>query len=213
MAALLPLYFSSFFVALSGALMPGPLFAATISESMKRGPSVGPKIISGHALLEGVLVVGLMLGFAPFLQKDVFTIFISFAGSILLFWMALGMFRGLPDLEVNWQGKSAKEGNLMAAGMLLSVTNPYWIIWWATIGLSFMIHAQKAGAWGVIVFYLGHETADVVWFSFLSAAVGKGRHLMSDRMYRIIIGSAAVILCGFAVFFGWTGMEKFLKMI
>lgn len=213
MTVLLPLYFSSFMVALSGVLMPGPIFTTTISESIRRGPTAGPRIISGHAILEGILVVALVLGLAPLLRKDLFFIGISFAGAAILVWMGLGMFRGLNGLKLDWETGTRKGGNLMAAGVLLSISNPYWVIWWATIGLSFMAHAQEAGLLGVLAFYLGHITADIVWFSLVSAAVGKGRHFISDRTYRIIIAVSALVLFGFALFFAVSGMKRLIGIL
>ncbi len=111
------------------------------------------------------------------------------------------------------EGKSEGKSRLMLSGVLLSVGNPYWVIWWATIGLGFMAHAQELGVWGVLAFYLGHETADVAWFSLVSSAVGKGRHLMSNRLYRGIVAGSAVVLIGFAVFFSWSGLERLISVI
>ena len=49
---ILLVFFSSFVLALSGALVPGPLFTLTVSESLRRGAKAGPLIILGHGLLE-----------------------------------------------------------------------------------------------------------------------------------------------------------------
>ena len=51
--------------------MPGPLLTATISESSQRGFITGPLMIAGHAILELVLVIALLLGLAPFFQQPV----------------------------------------------------------------------------------------------------------------------------------------------
>ncbi len=46
--------------------MPGPLLTATISESSQRGFIAGPLLITGHAILELVLVIAFLLGLARF---------------------------------------------------------------------------------------------------------------------------------------------------
>ncbi len=51
---------SSFVVALSGALMPGPLLTVTVGEATRRGFWAGPLIILGHGLLELTLVLLLL---------------------------------------------------------------------------------------------------------------------------------------------------------
>ncbi|MFO7849717.1 MAG: LysE family transporter, partial [Spirochaetia bacterium] len=119
------LFISSFLIALSGAMMPGPLLTATIGESVKRGAKAGPLIMSGHALLEGALVIALMFGLAPLLQRDTFFIGVSFAGAAILAWMSVGMLRSVPSLKIDWD-TGAGEGrgsNIIAAGALLSIAN------------------------------------------------------------------------------------------
>lgn len=215
------LFVTSFVIALSGAMMPGPLLTATISESVKRGPVAGPLIMSGHALLEGVLVAALIAGVAPLLQRDTFFVMVSFGGACILTWMAYGMFRSLPSLRIEWgddtsadAGQSGYErggvGRPMKIGILLSLANPYWLVWWATIGLGLVARSQTVGLLGVLIFFLGHQAADFAWYSLVSTAVGKGRRFFSDRIYRSIIAVSAVVLIGFAIYFGWSGAERLL---
>src|SRR6056297_143666 len=226
MVVLMSLFISSFVIALSGAMMPGPVLTATISESIKRGPLAGPLIMSGHALLEGALVAALIAGVAPLLQRDLFFVGISFGGAVILGWMAYGMLKSLPGLKIEWGegagedapakeniGKGGERGGssavgVMRTGVLLSIANPYWVVWWATIGLGLVARAQKVGLLGVLFFFLGHQAADFAWYSLVSTAVGKGRCFFSDRLYRVIIAVSAVILVGFAVYFGWSGAER-----
>ena len=222
MLALFSLFVSSFLIALSGAMMPGPLLTATISESVKRGPLAGPLIMSGHLLLEGALVVALIAGLAPLLQQDLFFVGVSFGGALILGWMAFGMFRSLPTLRIEWgsggfdgaavgnteAGQAAQNTRAMRIGVLLSLANPYWVVWWATIGLGLVARAQKVGLLGIVIFFIGHQTADFAWYSLVSTTVGKGRRFFSDRVYRGIIAVSAVVLIGFAVYFGWSGAER-----
>ncbi len=223
MLTLPSLFISSFLIALSGAMMPGPLLTATISESVKRGPVAGPLIMSGHMLLEGALVLALIAGVAPLLQKDLFFIAVSFGGALILGWMAIGMFRSLPTLRIEWgtgergnsdvqnsetDGVVTSSGGALRTGVLLSIANPYWVVWWATIGLGLVARAQKVGLLGIVIFFLGHQAADFAWYSIVSTAVGKGRRFFSDRVYRGIIAVSAVVLVGFAVYFLLSGAER-----
>ena len=69
MEKLTAIFISSFIIALSGALMPGPVLTITISESTKRGFIAGPLIVLGHAILEISLLVLLVLGFADLINN------------------------------------------------------------------------------------------------------------------------------------------------
>lgn len=208
MIALLTIFSTSFVVAFSGAMMPGPLMTATISESGIRGPWVGPKMIAGHALLEILLLITLFFGLEPLFKNEWFFVIVSLVGGGIMIWMANGMFRSIPTLEIKTDTTSSKRMNLYLSGILMSLANPYWIIWWATIGLGYVMISKAQGITGVIFFFLGHIFGDLVWYSAISFAVGKGRQFFSNRTYKILVGACAVFLFSFAVWLVVTGIGK-----
>lgn len=210
MIALFSIFFSSLLIAFSGAMMPGPLLTVTISESSRRGHVVGPLLISGHAILELVLVVALLFGLGPILKNELFFLIVALLGGVIMFWMAYGMFRSLPTLSVNSNVRAEKKNNLVFAGALMSLANPYWIIWWATIGLGYIIHSQKLGFWGVLFFFVGHILGDLIWYWTISFTVGKGKKLFTDKVYRILIAVCGVFLVGFALFLVVSALMKIL---
>jgi threonine/homoserine/homoserine lactone efflux protein len=205
---LLTIFVSSFVIAFSGALMPGPLLTAAISESSQRGFIVGPLMIAGHAILELVLVVTLLLGLAPFLQLPAVFVATALAGSVILFWMAWGMFRSLPSLHLSWDSDRKQRKNPVLSGILMSVANPYWIIWWATIGLGYILYSWQFGLAGVAFFFTGHILADFVWYSLVTAAVAGGRRFLTDGLYRGLIAVCATFLIVFAGYFAYAGLTK-----
>lgn len=193
-------FITSFTIALSGALMPGPLLSATISESVRRGPSAGPLFILGHGVLEIILITALFLGLAPFLNQPVVFKVIALAGGGFMIFMAVGMFREIKTLSLDTAGDEPVKGNIVLLGAGLSLANPYWIIWWATIGLGYILSAGKMGLPGIAAFFAGHILADLLWYAVVSAGVAKSRKLMSDRIYRIMIGVCAGFLVSYAVY-------------
>jgi threonine/homoserine/homoserine lactone efflux protein len=208
LAELVTIFFSSFIIAFSGAMMPGPLLTATVSESSKRGFRAGPMLIAGHGILEMGLLVLLLLGVAPYLQREGVFAVIAIAGGAILLWMAFGMFRTLPTLSLSLQAGKTDNNSLIVSGILLSLANPYWIIWWATIGFGYILHSRQYAVWGIIFFFTGHILADLVWYSAVAAAVGKGRHLFTDGIYRGIMGTCAAFLVVFACYFFYAGLQK-----
>ena len=193
--------------------MPGPLLTATISESSKHGFIMGPLMITGHAILELVLVIAFLLGLAPFFQQPVVFVAIALIGSIILFWMAFGMFRSLPSLRLSWEGDQKRRSHPIISGILMSVANPYWIIWWATIGLGYILYSWRFGYWGIAFFFVGHILADLVWYSLIAAAVAGGRHFLTNRLYRGLIAVCAVFLIVFAGYFAYAGFKKLNTII
>ena len=191
--------FSSFVIALSGALVPGPLFTITVSESAKRGASTGPLIILGHAILEVVIIILILSGLSPFLKHETTRWVISLMGGGMLILMGGMILKDLPKAGLVYTEDEQKQGmNLILTGILASLSNPYWVIWWATIGLGYLVSSLKFGLAGVALFFLGHISADLAWYSIISYAVARGRKVMGNRGYK-----AVLMLCGvFLIFFG-----------
>ncbi len=213
MLILLTIFASSFVVAFSGAMMPGTLLTVTISESSRRGPVAGPLLILGHAILEIGLIAALLLGLAPLFTKEWFFIAIALAGGGILLWMGYGMFRALPSLSLTLEAETEQRNNLVLTGILMSAANPYWIIWWATIGLGYIFHSTKYGLWGLLFFFVGHILADLLWYSLISTAVGKGRSFFSDRIYKGLIGSCATFLVCFACYLLYKAIQTLMPSV
>ena len=208
---LMTIFASSFVIALSGAMMPGTLLTVAISESSKRGVLAGPLLILGHGILEVVLLVALFMGMAPLFKEAWFFIFISIAGGSILLWMAAGMFRSLPSLTLSLEPGDEKSGNIILTGILMSAANPYFIIWWATIGLGYILQSGEYGLAGILSFFSGHILADLTWYTIISTAVGKGRSFFSDKVYRGIIGCCAGFLVLFSVYL-FFGVIRYLRI-
>lgn len=209
----------SFVMALSGALMPGPLLTYTIARTMqspRRGYLVGAWVIAGHALLEGVLVTGLALGVAEFLRAPLALKVIGAAGAGVLAFMGVGLVRqsavslrrGSPDTA---QGAPPAAGaaagmHPVLAGTLISLSNPYWWVWWVTVGSATLIRFDASLAnWKVLVaFFLGHEAGDLAWYVAVSTAVHFGRRTVSRRVTDVLLVVCGVFLVGFGLYLGLT---------
>ena len=210
MPILVTIFATSFLLALSGALMPGPLLTVTIGESPRRGYMAGPLLILGHGLLEVALVAAIVMGLAPVLRAPVVFITTAIIGAGVLGWMAWDMFRSLPHMTLRVPAGPTTGRNLVTAGALLSLANPYWSIWWVSIGLGYITHSLGQGAWGLVFFFLGHILADLTWYSAVSTMIWKGGRFIGDRTYRYMIAACATFLVIFAGFFAVSGLRALL---
>ena len=196
MFSLLTIFAGAFVVGLSGAMAPGPVLTVTISETLKRGFKAGPLIVLGHAFLEIILLLLIAAGLGPFFQHPtVTTIFLS-AGGVVLLWMGARMVitnKRTTEDALNAKGAESPYGPVLA-GIVLSLTNPFWIIWWVTVGMGFVMQSLQFGIAGLLSFYFGHILADLAWYSFVSFSVSAGRRLCPPMLYRIVF-----ITCGLAL--------------
>ncbi len=193
---------TSFFVALSGALVPGPLFTITVAESAKRGFISGPLIILGHAILELTLIALLLIGLSPFFKRQGVIIAISLLGGAMLVIMGAMMIREARHARISTELEGEGSGmHPVIAGIVGSISNPYWTIWWARIGLGYLVSAIKLGTLGIVVFFIGHITADLGWYSLISFTVAKGKKFMGDKGYRILLYICGIFLVVFGIWF------------
>jgi threonine/homoserine/homoserine lactone efflux protein len=196
---LLSLAALSFFAALSGAVVPGPVFVMVVSESLKKGVKAGPLIVLGHLIIEALIIVAILMGLDALLNSAQSTIIISYMGGAVFLLMGLFLFNAARNLKGNvvseTNTKLASHG-LVATGFLSSGSNPQFFLWWLTTGISTIAVAlSSAGTAGFIAFLIGHAAADLLWFSFISWSVEKGRNYLNPKAVKaILIGSAVFLL-------------------
>lgn len=208
------LFWGSFVVALSGAMMPGPMLTATVSEVMKKGFIAGPLVVVGHGLLEILLLVALAAGLSVWLTSDVAIGWLGLVGGTLLIVMGIHMAwtssqAVARSMSVQEDAPVALRGPI-AAGVVTSLSNPYWTLWWATIGLGYAAIALEHGVLGLASFYTGHILADLAWFSLVAAAVSSSRTICSPRIYRMVLVLCGVVLVGLGVWFIVSGRQRLM---
>jgi threonine/homoserine/homoserine lactone efflux protein len=207
----------SFVMALSGALMPGPLFTYTIARTLRTpraGWLVGARVILGHAALEAVLLIGLVLGVVEFLRAPLAVKIIGVAGAGFLLYMGFGLIREtirgkameLSEVSGDAEARGSLAGRLnpMAAGALVSMGNPYWWVWWATIGAAFLVRFDiSLRTWpALIAFFVGHELGDLAWYVSVSTALSLGRKRISARVMSVMLGLCGAGIIGFGLYLG-----------
>lgn len=212
---------SFWLITLSGALSPGPLTATALTLGAKRGFWSGPKMAIGHALVEAPLAFGLTYGLGLWLKQPPIVAAIGIAGSLFLLWMAYGMLKdalsertSLQELERQAieEGVKSSTGEAVLAGALLSVSNPYWVLWWATLGATYILKITPFGLVGLVILYLGHWSVDLIWLSLMAFATSSGKGLLGDRGYRLLLGLNGLFLLFFGIYFAWNGWSTLIKL-
>lgn len=207
------LFFSAFVIGLSGAMMPGPLLTYVINGSLRKGFIAGPLLVLGHALLELLLVVLMILGLSKLFANPTFTATMGVIGGGILLWMGYGMVKAAVRKEISIEDEAKPTGKLtglVLPGALVSLSNPYWILWWATVGMTYLANAYQKGMLGAGAFYFGHILSDLVWYSLVAWIVAFGRKILNDRVYRGLITAFGMVLIYFAGRFIVDGIGFFM---
>lgn len=207
MNTLSQIFITSFLVGLSGALMPGPVLVVTVSQATRRGFIVGPLIVLGHAILELALVAGVILGLGRYLTLDPVTGVLGIAGGGVLVWMGWAMLAEKSGGEGESELSGAASTNPVSAGIITSLSNPYWFLWWATVGMAYISLSLQRGSGGVVAFYGGHILSDFAWYSFLAALIALGHKFVVGRFYRGLFKFCGFFLVLFGLYFFYRGVS------
>lgn len=217
MLGLLSLAGTAFIVGFSGALMPGPLTAMTVTESARRGFRAGPLLTLGHAIAEAAIIVALALGLSQFFKQPLVSGLIASIGGLFLVWMGIDIVRAVAQGRMTLGGGKQDAApsaaiNDVRMGILVSISNPYWILWWATVGAAYVVLALGYGVVGLVVLFIGHIMSDLSWNSLLAFAVSSGRRIISDRVYRAVLAVCGGFLVLMGLGFVWAGLG-FLRQV
>jgi threonine/homoserine/homoserine lactone efflux protein len=185
-------------ISLSGVMAPGPVTAAAIGMGA-RSRYAGMLLAIGHGIVEFPLIVLIVLGMGRILKLPSAQIVIDLAGGAFLLIMAIGMLRSLRSAQE--QEANVAKRTPMLAGVILSAGNPYFLFWWATVGLALATTATGMGIWAFALFAVVHWLCDFVWLGALSWASFKGTGLFGTRSRRIVLLICAVALLFFGLFF------------
>ncbi len=192
----------SFVVGLSGAVMPGPLFAIAVQQALVVGWTAGFWLINGHAVGELILLILIRYGAGNFLKHPLVSKIIGILGGTILLYFAYNMILTVINGNINIDvstNSSLSIWKLMSAGFLISITNPTWYIWWATAGIGLITNQMdKNGNKAWPAFFVGHITADYAWYLLVTIILSTSKKFITLYVHQaiIIICAASIVAIG-----------------
>jgi len=187
-------------ISASGVLSPGPLFTANIFYGLKGGAKAGLKMAYGHTLVELPLVILLGLGAFSLESIPEFRTYIAIIGALGLF-----VFAGIQLKQIfknSVESISGPKHGPFLAGILLSAFNPFFIIWWLTIGFKLISDALIFWSfWGILIMFLLHIWMDYVWLSSTALVSSRISKILSNRSFKVLVVGLSVVLVYFGITF------------
>ena len=184
-------------ISLSGVMLPGPLTAVTIAKGY-RNQNAGSLIAAGHAIIELPLMALIYFGFSQFFASPEAKTIIGLAGGLVLIVMGILVFR---DIRKATGEVADLPYNSVVAGIVMTGTNPYFFLWWATIGITLIFGAANFGLVGLVLFAVVHWSCDLIWEEVVSVSVFRTRHLWTPKVLKIVFGVCALVLVAFGIYF------------
>jgi threonine/homoserine/homoserine lactone efflux protein len=206
--------FTALVISLSGVMAPGPVTAAALAAGTRRRHA-GALIAVGHGIVEFPLMFLILAGIGVVLRWRGVQIGIGLIGGAFLVLMGVGMLRDV------LKGPAAANAAKPAAGapihgpvwtgVILTGGNPYFLLWWATVGLALAMRARDLGALAFVLFAIVHWLCDLVWLEALSLASFNGSRLLGGRVQRIVLSICAAAMLFFGGMFAWDAGKNWLK--
>lgn len=185
------------FISITGVIMPGPVFAATVAKGYSDARA-GLKIALGHAVVEIPLIIAIFLGLDYFFQDQAVFAAIGIMGGALLIYMGYSMIKSRKEILVKQE--EARYGAFIA-GILTTVSNPYFFLWWATIGAALIAGALEFGLIIIPFFALVHITCDFCWEQFISFSIYRTKGMWSQEKHHFLFMAAGAIMFVFGIYF------------
>lgn len=181
-------------VSASGVMAPGPLFASTIASGAKQRLA-GLQIAIGHTIIELPLVLGIGLGVLSLEAFPQFRTIIAVLGAASIFGFATLQIR---STMFGTTIKNTRYGPYLT-GILLTGLNPFFLVWWFSIGIKLISDAMELwSVWGILIMFAIHIWMDFAWLGFVSMMSSKGTKILSAKSYKIFM----VGINGVMIYFG-----------
>ncbi len=184
-------------------MMHGPMFAVTVAKSYK-SQLAGTQIALGHAIVEIPLMLLIYFGFARFFQDELVQLILSVLGGAILIWLGASMFKARARvIEVG----TDLPYNSVVAGVATSALNPFFILWWATIGSMLIMNSLEFGVTGFALLIPVHWLCDLAWLSLVSILVHKTKSLWGRKFQEGLFITCSLLLIGFGAWFLISGIK------
>lgn len=199
-----------FFVSLATVLVPGPVTLVASRLTIKRSIAAASWFLLGAVAIDIVLFSALAAGMAPLLRKIGALPIVELIGGIALVWGGVSSLMdhaSSPQRPLELNGRASGIPGLVTLGVLLSLGNPHYWLWWVTGGLAFVEAARAHGHSGLAWMLAALIGGVVAWYVPVIWAVHHGRVLLSKRAEHwvtLAIGAVLVALgIGLTVIGGW----------
>ena len=188
---------------LSGVMMPGPMFTMTLAKSYK-SPWAGAQVSLGHAVIEVPLILLIYFGLAQFFQNTMVQLVLGVLGGGMIIWLGIGMFCARAQVV---RGGKDLPYSAFTAGIITSALNPFFLLWWATVGSMLVMRFLEFGSAGLVVFIIVHWLCDFIWLSLVSVVVYRTHALWGKKVQEWVFIAASLLLMGFGIWFVVDGIK------
>lgn len=187
-------------ISFSGVLQPGPMTAATIVKSYS-DRWAGVKVAIGHGIVEMPLLAVIAIGSTVLVEEHTGVILlIGLVGGTYLLLLGIKILRDKGFIEEDPK-KEKISTHSFTLGIITTLFNPGFVVWWLTIGIFFVTQALEYGILILIIFGIVHWMTDFIWGVAISFGIQKVKEFYASRAKEIIRYVCAAMILVFGGYF------------
>ncbi len=197
-------------ISASGVLAPGPLFFTNLLYGTRQGARSGIRVAYGHTTVELPLIILLAAGLFTSAAASQYASAIGLVGGIGVLGFAslqiAGVVRKKDAQAAPTMAKSSKSP--FVTGIALSALNPFFLVWWFTVGLKLIADSATFGfAAGIMILFALHIWMDYAWLAGTAYLASKGSSVLKSKYYPLLLLALAAVLLYYGVHFTLTGID------
>jgi chemosensory pili system protein ChpE/L-lysine exporter family protein LysE/ArgO len=180
---------------------PGPVFAETVCRGARGGFRLAIGVQVGSIVGDAVWAALGLLSIALLLELEPLRVPIGIAGAAYLLWLAWDAWRSARhEFSMGGADVAGSRQEALRAGLLLSLTNPQHLAYWAAVGSALgslgLSHPTTAH---YSIFFTGFLLSSIVWAFLISALVDRLFRRVGARWARLTYRACAIALLALAL--------------
>jgi threonine/homoserine/homoserine lactone efflux protein len=189
---------------LSAGLMPGPLMTLIITQTLRHNVKEGVLVALAPLLTDVPIILLTYVVLQRLSAFDRILGGIGAVGAAYVLYLSWETIRTGPVLVDD----TPDQARSLMKGALVNALNPHPYLFWATVGVPFMLKTRQESPmamWSfVILFYILLVGSKVA----IAVIVGRLRTFLEGRWYRYVMRTLGVLLAVFALFLLWDALHR-----
>jgi chemosensory pili system protein ChpE len=199
----MPLFFSSFLLAIAFCAPPGVVTAETVRRGAARGFFPALFVQLGSLVGDTTWAVIALTGLAFLVQNNIAKIVLSLIGILLMLKLAWGAIQDAREAKELAANSPHSHRGDFTNGAFLSLGNPMNIVFWTGLGTTvFASISGRPQPADFAIFFAGFLSGAVLWCFLMAGVVAWGRKFVTPTFFRWVNFACGIALGFFAIQLG-----------
>lgn len=181
---------------LPAGFAPGPMLTLVLTQTLKHGPREGFKVALAPLLSDAPIVAASLWLTAAISNTGAAVGIVALAGALFVVYLGVECLR-----TTGLDARTDAPARSLAKAVAVNLLNPHPYLFWFSVGAPLLLKGWREGPAAAALFLTGFYVCLVGSKLLIAALVGRGRRLLTGRVYVWIMRSLGVALFAFSALF------------